>query len=169
MFKVLQWLSIIQKMKYKSYNKIFKILLDLTPPQTYCSPNSVIQIELNSSSTDKSSLQPCPPSTQITFLTPNSQPLILGSQEYACVGVCSGTQIVSNSLQPHGLSPSRILCPWDFSSKNAVVGCQFLLQGIFLTQGLNWPFLHRQADSLSLGHLGSPYEYIETLSFYTSK
>ena len=31
------------------------------------------------------------------------------------------------------------------------MGCQFLLQGIFLTQGLN------QADSLLLNHLGRPY------------
>ena len=30
------------------------------------------------------------------------------------------------------------LCdPMDFSSKNTEVGCHFLLQGIFLTQGLN--------------------------------
>ena len=27
--------------------------------------------------------------------------------------------------------------PWDFPSKNTGVGCHFLLQGIFLTQGLN--------------------------------
>ena len=34
--------------------------------------------------------------------------------------------------------PTRFLCPWDFLGKNAGVGCHFLLQGIFLTQGLNW-------------------------------
>ena len=28
-------------------------------------------------------------------------------------------------------------CPWDFPGKNAGMGCHFLLQGIFLTQGLN--------------------------------
>ena len=36
------------------------------------------------------------------------------------------------------------------------MGCHFLLQGIFLTQGLNLHFLHWQADSLSLSHQGSP-------------
>ena len=39
------------------------------------------------------------------------------------------------------------------------VGCHFLLQGIFLTQGLIPHFLyllHWQAGSLPLGHLGSP-------------
>ena len=28
------------------------------------------------------------------------------------------------------------LCPWDFPGENTGVGCHFLLQGIFLTQGL---------------------------------
>ena len=28
-------------------------------------------------------------------------------------------------------------CPWDFPGKNTGVGCHFLLQGIFPTQGLN--------------------------------
>ena len=48
------------------------------------------------------------------------------------------------------------LCPWDFPGKNTGVGCHFLLQGIFLTQGLNPCLLHWQADSLPLSHLGSP-------------
>ena len=29
--------------------------------------------------------------------------------------VCS---VMSNSLQPHGLQPVRLLCPWDSSGKN---------------------------------------------------
>ena len=29
--------------------------------------------------------------------------------------VCSVTSVVSDSLQPHGLQPVRILCPWGFS------------------------------------------------------
>ena len=33
-----------------------------------------------------------------------------------------------------GLSPVRLLCPWDFPGENTGVGCHFLLQGIFLTQ-----------------------------------
>ena len=32
---------------------------------------------------------------------------------------------------------ARLLCPWDFPGKNTAVGCHFLLQGIFLTQGWN--------------------------------
>ena len=33
-------------------------------------------------------------------------------------------------------------CPRDFPGKNPGVGCHFLLQGIFLTQGLNLVLLH---------------------------
>ena len=29
----------------------------------------------------------------------------------------------------------RLLCPWDFPDKNTGVGCHFLLQGVFQTQG----------------------------------
>ena len=33
--------------------------------------------------------------------------------------------------------PSKLLCPWDSPGKNTGLGCQALLQGIFLTQGSN--------------------------------
>ena len=44
---------------------------------------------------------------------------------------CVSHPIVSNSLQPHGLYSTRILCPWNFPGKNTGVGCHFLFQGIF--------------------------------------
>ena len=44
--------------------------------------------------------------------------------------------VVSDSLLSHGLSPARLLCPWDFPGKNIGVGCYFLPQGIFLTRGI---------------------------------
>ena len=43
-----------------------------------------------------------------------------------------------------------------FPGKNTGVGCHFLLQGIFLTQGSNPHLLYWQANSLPLSHLGSP-------------
>ena len=67
--------------------------------------------------------------------------------------------VVSDSLQPHGLWPSRLFCPWDSPGKNTGVGCHSVPQGIFLTQGLNprlLCLLHWQAGSLPLAHLGSP-------------
>ena len=44
---------------------------------------------------------------------------------------------MSDSLRPHSLQPARLLHPWDFHGKSTGVGCHFLLQGFFLTQGLN--------------------------------
>ena len=48
------------------------------------------------------------------------------------------------------MQPIWLLCPWDYPSRNTQVSCHFLLQGIFLTQGLNpWllQLLYWQADS----------------------
>ena len=45
--------------------------------------------------------------------------------------------VVSDSLRPHGLQPTRLFRLWDSPGKNTGVGCHFLLQGIFPTQGLN--------------------------------
>ena len=36
--------------------------------------------------------------------------------------------VLSDSPRPHGLQPTRVLCPWDFPSKSTGVGCHFLLQ-----------------------------------------
>ena len=43
------------------------------------------------------------------------------------------SSVTSDMLQPFGLSPAGLLCPWDFSGKNTGMGCYFLLQGIFQT------------------------------------
>ena len=63
--------------------------------------------------------------------------------------------VVSDSLWPHGLLPTRLLHPWDFSGKNTRVGCHFLLQ-IFLTQGLNLGLLHCRQTLYHLSHQGCP-------------
>ena len=53
---------------------------------------------------------------------------------------------MSDSLQAHGLQPTRLLCLWNFPGKNTGVSCLFLLQDIFPTQGLNPRLPHWQAD-----------------------
>ena len=58
-------------------------------------------------------------------------------------------------LQPPWLWPPRLLCRGDSPSKMTGVGCHFLLQGIFPTQGYSLCHLHWQADSLPLNHQGS--------------
>ena len=81
--------------------------------------------------------------------------------------VCQGSiaSVMSNSLQPHGLQPTRLFCPWDSPCKNSGVGCHDFLQGIFLTQG--WKLLlcflhllHWQVGSLPLAPPGKPNIYI---------
>ena len=49
-------------------------------------------------------------------------PMIILNKKWSC-------SVVSDSLRPHGLWPTRLLCPWDFQGKNTGVGCHFLLQG----------------------------------------
>ena len=60
----------------------------------------------------------------------------------------------------YGLQSVRLLCPWDSPGTGTGVGCHALLQGIFLTQGLNLCLLcllHWQAGSLPLVPPGKPY------------
>ena len=60
--------------------------------------------------------------------------LMSASFPFVCV---LGYSVVLHSLWPHGLWPTRLLCPWDYLGKNTGLGCHFFLQGIFPTQGLN--------------------------------
>ena len=81
--------------------------------------------------------------------------------------VCYVTSVVSDSVQPCGLQPARLLCSWDSPGKNTGVGCHALLQGIFLIQGLNpclLCFLDWQSSSLPLAPPcgegnGTPLQY----------
>ena len=50
--------------------------------------------------------------------------------------------VVSHSLHPHGLKPTRLLCPWNFPGKNTGVSCRFL----FILEDLPNPGL----ESMSL-------------------
>ena len=65
---------------------------------------------------------------------------------------------VSDSLQPHGPQPARLLCPWDFPGKNTGVDCHFLLQRIFPGVEPRSPAL--QADSLLLSYQGKLVSYV---------
>ena len=51
--------------------------------------------------------------------------------------VCDSRSVMSDSLKHQGLDSARLLCPWNSPDKNTGVDCHFLLQGIFLIQGLN--------------------------------
>ena len=82
--------------------------------------------------------------TCVTLLEPSQQSHVYDSRS-----------VVSNSLWSQGLCPARLLCPWDSPGKNSGVGCHFLLQGIFPTQGLNSGLLHWRRILYHLSHQGS--------------
>ena len=47
---------------------------------------------------------------------------------YCCCCCCQVASVVSDSVRPHGLQPTKFLRPWDSPGKNTGVGCHFLLQ-----------------------------------------
>ena len=65
--------------------------------------------------------------------------------------------MVSDSLRPHRLQPTRLLSPWNSPGKNTGVSCHSLLQGIFPTQGLNLGLLHCRWSN-QLNHQDNPKE-----------
>ena len=78
--------------------------------------------------------------------------------------MCASCSVVSDSLRPRGLRPSRLLCPWDSPGKNTGVGCHFLLQAIFTTQGLNPGLPHCGQTLYCLSRHGSPHNARDTLN-----
>ena len=44
-------------------------------------------------------------------------------------GISVSRSVVPDSLRPHRLQPTRLLCPWDFPSKDTGVGCHFFSRG----------------------------------------
>ena len=75
-----------------------------------------------------------------------------------CMACGCYSDIVSDSLRPHGLRSLVGYSPWDFPGKSTRVGCHFLLQGIFPTQGLN---LHSPVSNLCYCKSGcKKYPYI---------
>ena len=60
--------------------------------------------------------------------------------------------VMSDSLQPYGLHPARLLCPWNSPGKNTGEGSHSLLQGIFPTQGSNLGFPHCRQILYHLSH-----------------
>ena len=60
----------------------------------------------------------------------------------------SVSHLAISTLQPHGLQPARLLCPWDAPVKNTGVGSHSLLQGIFSTPRIKPGSPPWQAESL---------------------
>ena len=80
---------------------------------------------------------------------------------------------MSDSVQPHGLQPTRPLGPWDSPGKNTGVGCHFLLQCMKVesesetaqscpTLSDPWTAAHQAPPSM-----GTVYKYITLTSVHT--
>ena len=74
--------------------------------------------------------------------------------EWESVSRTEGARSGRGPVGGEGAEGSGALQPLKIKKKkkNTGVGCHFLLQGIFLTQGSNLCLLNWQADSLSLSH-----------------
>ena len=57
--------------------------------------------------------------------------------------------VVSDSLRPHGLEPTRLLHPWNFPGKSTGMGCHFLLQ-------LDHQFSHSVVSDCLRSHESQP-------------
>ena len=61
--------------------------------------------------------------------------------------------VVSDSSRPHGLQPTRLLCPWDFPGKSTGVGCHCLLRP-HGTGGKQFAYRYRRCTfSSSVGNI----------------
>ena len=92
-------------------------------------------------------------------LSPSNQPPLKS------VSLSVSHSVMPDSLGPHGLQPTRLLCPWDFPGKDTGVGFHSLLQGIFPTQGANPGLLHCRQILYWLSYKGSPNLLLATLEF----
>ena len=80
----------------------------------------------------------------------------------ACLTLCD----------PMDCSHCRLLSPWDSPDKNTGLSCHALLQGIFLSQGLNprlLCLLHWQVGSLPQVPPGKPSRKIASPTFYLNE
>ena len=72
---------------------------------------------------------------------------------FAAAAAAKSLQSCVTQCDPIDGSPPGFPCPWDSPGKNTGVGCHFLLQGLFPTQGSNTrllSLLHWQVGSVPL-------------------
>ena len=77
--------------------------------------------------------------------------------------------VMPDSVTPWTVACTKLLHPWDFLGKSTGVGCPFLLQGIFPTQGSNPGLPHSRKTLYHLSHQGSPINYWIILQTYNPR
>ena len=146
-YKYGNWLETLMKHSKKYYNKGLIKRAALPPFLPICSS---ILSEYILWSFDKTNLSPLPASPFPARRT-NCYLWL-----YYCSLCAKSLQLCPALCDPIAWIPSDSLRPWDFPGKNTGVGCHFLLQGSFLTRGLNpclLYLLHWQAGFYHQRHL----------------
>ena len=90
-------------------------------------------------------------------------------RERAFQAVCLVTQLCLTLCDPKDCSPPDSSVHGDSPGKSTGLGCHALLQGIFLTQGLNLHLLHCRQILYPLSHLGSQNYFFRCQYIFTSK
>ena len=124
-------------------------------------------------------LSPCPPphcqsfwSLALMTTTALSTGRVLeeGKVSHKCCLLLANKVLVAQSCQllwePMDCSPPGSSVPGDSPGKNTGVGCHFLLQGIFPTQGSNLDFLHYRQILYYLSHQRNPRYSLRTGNSY---
>ena len=78
------------------------------------------------------------------------------------IRVCVLSRPAVSSSVTRGLLPIRLLHPWNSPGENTAVGCHFLLQRIFPTQGSNPDLLHCRWVLYHLNRQGSTHTHTHT-------
>ena len=93
--------------------------------------------------------------TQLRNRSPARSRLGTGWKPYVCVCAHYLFSHIWLFATPWNVA-CQALCPWNSPGKNTRVGCHFLLQGVFLTQGSNLGLPHCRQIPYCLSHQGSP-------------
>ena len=80
------------------------------------------------------------------------------------VKVSVSCSVMSETLQSHGLGPTRLICLQNSLINDTEVGCHFLFWGIFLTQGSNPDLPHCRKILYYLNYQESTQQKGQTLS-----
>ena len=72
--------------------------------------------------------------------------------------------VMSDSLRPHGLQATRLLCPWDFPGKSTGVGCHCLLRIVFLMNNITIAYVLRKKKltSVTSGNIFTSFLRLKT-------
>ena len=84
------------------------------------------------------------------------------------ISACSLAFVVSYSLQPHGLEPARLLCPWGFSRQEYWSGLSCPPPRDLPNPGIKLRSPALQEDSLLFEPPGKPNSLVQLKSFVSS-